>query len=198
MDFVSPKTSGSVRQRLVLLVVAFTALGGLFLAGFGGVASVGAAVAPAATQCDPPAYPTGAGFEVSCTITIDNTVTSTGLTSSSITATACLAAAGVLPPFGCTTVVTTSNQLVSTVNQCNGVADGGGSNVTCSVSVINTIPAGDELGGCDGQSVHRLRDRRWHPTHNGLRAGGEYDRCHCDAMQRIGDRRGRIDAGQVH
>ncbi len=136
-----PKTSGSARQRLVLLVVAFTALGGLFFAGFGGVASVGAAVAPAATQCDPPAYPTGAGFQVSCTITIDNTVTSTGLTQSSITATACLAAAGVLPPFGCTTVVTTSNQLVSTVNQCNGVADGGGSNVTCSVSVINTIPA---------------------------------------------------------
>jgi hypothetical protein len=137
--------SGNVRHGLILLVVAFTALGGLFMAGFGGATSVAAAtpaaVAPAATQCDPPAFPTGAGFEVSCTITIHNTVTSTGGTTSSITATGCLAVAGVLPPFGCTTVVTTSNQLVSTVNQCNGVVDGGGSNVVCSVSVINTIPA---------------------------------------------------------
>ena len=93
-----------VRRLLLASVVMATALVGPVMTGFGGVASVAAAtpaaVAPAATQCDPPGFPTGAGFEVSCTITIANTVTSTGGTTSSITATSCLAAAGVLPPFG--------------------------------------------------------------------------------------------------
>jgi hypothetical protein len=123
----------------------------LMLGGLAATSSVSAAtpaaVAPAATQCDPPAFPTGAGFEVSCNITIANSVSSAGAPGSTITATSCLAAAGVLPPFGCTTVVTTSNQLVTTVNQCNGIVVGGGSNVTCSVSVVNTVPAGSATVG---------------------------------------------------
>jgi hypothetical protein len=142
-----PTSSAIVRHALVMLVVAFTAFASLFIAGLAGVTNAGAAVAPAAAQCDPPAFPTGAGQEVSCNITIANTLTSTGATSSTITATACLAVAGVLPPAGCNTVTTTSGQLVTTVDQCNGVVNGGGSNVTCSVSVINTIPTGTNLVG---------------------------------------------------
>jgi hypothetical protein len=106
-----------------------------------------AATAPAAAQCDPPAFPTGAGFQVTCTIAVNDTVSSAGATSSTVTATACLAAAGVTPPFGCTTTVTTSNQLVTSVNQCNGIAFGGGSNVTCDVSVVDTVPAGAPTPG---------------------------------------------------
>ena len=119
-----------------VMTLAMLALGSLA----GTQPALAAASAPAATQCDPPAFPTGAGFQVTCTIAIDNAVTSAGASSSTVTATACLAAAGVLPPFGCTTTVTTSNQLVTSVDQCNGITNGGGSNVTCNVSVVNTIP----------------------------------------------------------
>jgi hypothetical protein len=140
--------SAAVRRFLILCVVAVTAVGMLVVGGFVGAhAASAAAAAPAAAQCDPPAFPTGAGFEVNCTITIDNSVTAAGATSSTLTATSCLAAAGVLPPSGCTTTVNTANQLVTSVNQCNGVVDGGGSNVICSVSVVNTIPTGQATSG---------------------------------------------------
>ncbi len=137
-----------LRRYLVMTVAVATALGVFVLGGFFGthVASA-AATAPAAAQCDPPAFPTGAGYQVTCTITIDNTVTAAAASSSTVTATACLAAAGVTPPSGCTTTVTTSNQLVTSVDQCNGIVVGGGSNLTCDVSVVNTIPTGAATSG---------------------------------------------------
>src|SRR6185437_3522792 len=130
--------SGRLRRRLFALAVAGTTLGSLALIGIAGspVASA-AASAPAAAQCDPPAFPTGAGEEASCDITITNMVTAANATSSTITTTACLAAAGVLPPAGCVTTVTTSSQLVTSVDQCNGIVGGGGSNVTCNVTYIS-------------------------------------------------------------
>jgi hypothetical protein len=140
--------SEPIRRYLVVMVAVATAFGALVLGGFFGaqVASA-AATAPAATQCDPPAFPTGAGFQVTCTIAINDTVSSAGAIASTVTATACLAAAGVTPPFGCTTTVTTSNQLVTSVDQCNGIAFGGGSNVTCDVSVVDTVPTGAPTPG---------------------------------------------------
>lgn len=133
---------GPLRATLTALAVAVTTASMVMLAGFAAApAASAAATAPAATQCDPPAFPTGAGFEVNCTITVDNNVSAAGAPSSTVTATSCIAASGVLPPFGCTTTVNTANQLVTSVDQCNGVVDGGGSNVICSVSVVNTIPA---------------------------------------------------------
>jgi hypothetical protein len=120
--------SEPIRRYVVMVIVMATAFGSLVLGGFFGVqAASAAATAPAAAQCDPPAFPTGAGFQVTCTITIDDTVSPAGATASTVTATACLAAAGVTPPSGCTTSVTTSNQLVTSVNQCNGIVVGGGS-----------------------------------------------------------------------
>ncbi len=137
-----------MRRYFVMTVAAATVLGALVLGGFFGThGASAAATAPAAAQCDPPAFPTGAGFQVTCTITIDDTATAAGATSSTVTATACLAAAGVTPPLGCTTTVTTSNQLVTSVDQCNGIVDGGGSNVTCDVSVVDTVPAGATTSG---------------------------------------------------
>ncbi len=137
-----------MRRYLVMAVAAVTVCGVLVLGGFFGthVASA-AATAPAATQCDPPAFPTGAGYQVTCTIAIDDTVSSAGATASTVTATACLAAAGVTPPFGCTTTVTTANQLVTSVDQCNGIVVGGGSNVTCDVSVVDTVTTGSPSPG---------------------------------------------------
>jgi len=138
-----PARSELMRRYLIMTVAVATALGALVLGGFFGtrVASA-AATAPAAAQCDPPAFPTGAGYQVTCTIAINDTVSSAGAAASTVTATACLAAAGVTPPFGCITTVTTSNQLVTSVDQCNGIIVGGGSNLTCDVSVVDTVPAG--------------------------------------------------------
>ncbi|MDQ3756871.1 MAG: hypothetical protein M3394_03375 [Actinomycetota bacterium] len=98
-------------------------------------------VAPAVHQCNADTFPTGAGWEATCVITIENTVGNDGATSSTVTTTWCLAAAGVLPPEGCDSETVTSGQLVTTVNQCNGIL-AGGSNVTCSVEVINNVPFG--------------------------------------------------------
>ncbi len=151
--------AGIVRRWLVATVAAGTAFA--FVA-FLGITSApvasAAASAPAAAQCNPPAFPTGAGEEVSCNIAITNTVTSAGATSSTITATACLAAAGVLPPQGCTKTVTTSNQLVTSINQCNGIVTGGGSNVICNVTFTNDISSGTPTSGvtvneCNGSGT---------------------------------------------
>jgi len=143
-----PARSEPIRRCLLAAVAVATAFGALVVGGFAGIQGASAAAtAPAATQCDPPAFPTGAGFQVTCTIAINDTVSSAGVTASTVTTTACLAAAGVLPPFGCTTTVTTSNQLVTSVDQCNGVAFGGGSNVTCDVSVVDTVPTGAPTPG---------------------------------------------------
>lgn len=102
--------------------------------------------APAVHQCNADTYPTGAGWEASCVITVENTLGSDGSTHSRVTTTWCLAEAGVLPPEGCTTDVVTSNQLVSSVDQCNGIL-AGGSNVTCRVEVVNNVPSGTPTTG---------------------------------------------------
>lgn len=102
--------------------------------------------APAVHQCNADTYPTGAGWEASCVVTVENTLGSDGSTHSRITTTWCLAEAGVLPPEGCTTEVVTSNQLVSSVDQCNGIL-AGGSNVTCRVEVVNNVPSGTPTTG---------------------------------------------------
>src|SRR5450759_5142631 len=109
--------------------------------------------APAITQCNPPDFPGDtAGFQVTCTVTVVNTTTSTGATSSTVTISACLAAAGVPFPScplnsGPITSTTSSTQLVTSVNQCNGIVTGGGSNVYCNVTVTNNVPVGTSTSG---------------------------------------------------
>ncbi len=94
-------------------------------------------------QCNADEFPTGAGFEVTCEVTIVNTITEEGDESSTVTTRTCLAFEGVLPPAGCTgPVTTTSGELVTSVDQCNGIVNGGGSNVTCDVTVVNNVPVG--------------------------------------------------------
>ena len=193
-----PVGAERLRRYIVMAVAVATAMGVLALAGvFGTQVASAAATAPAATQCDPPAFPTGAGYQVTCTITIDNTVTAAAASSSTVTATACLAAAGVTPPSGCTTTVTTSNQLVTSVDQCNGIVVGGGSNVTCDVSVVNYHSDRSSDIGCHRQSMHRFRHGRRYPADPPLRPGGEYDQCDCDAVQWLGERGRRQHQGAM-
>jgi hypothetical protein len=64
-----PATSSRLRRCRIAIVGLVTTLSALILTGglTGVPAASAAATAPAATQCDPPAFPTGAVFQVTCT-----------------------------------------------------------------------------------------------------------------------------------
>jgi hypothetical protein len=148
-DSPSGPRAGSVRRSLVVAVAAGIAFASLALFGLSTATLASAATtgAPAVAQCNPPDFPITAGFQVTCTVAVVNTTSSSGATSSTVTTSACLAAAGVVFPscplnLGPVTNTTSSNQLVTSVNQCNGIVTGGGSNVFCNVTVTNNVPVG--------------------------------------------------------
>lgn len=140
-------------KMLVTAVVA--AVGSISLLALGGLAATPASAAsgaPAVTQCNPPDFPITAGFQVTCTVSVENYTSATGATSSTVTTSACLGAAGVVYPacplnLGPVTSTTMSTQLVTSVNQCNGIVTGGGSNVYCNVTITNNVPAGTPESG---------------------------------------------------
>ena len=91
-----------------------------------------------------------------------------------MTTTQCLGAAGVVYP-SCplsicpVTSTATSSQLVTSVNQCNGIVTGGGSNVYCNVTITNHVPAGTPESGvtvdqCVGSVTRRRRHVACAPT----------------------------------
>jgi hypothetical protein len=143
------------RWSKAVLTVVFAAAGSISFLALGGLAATPASAAtgaPAVSQCNPPDFPTSAGFQVTCTVSVENYTSSSGATSSTVTTSACLGAAGVVYPscplnLGPVTSTTTSTQLVTSVNQCNGIVTGGGSNVYCNVSVTNNVPAGTAESG---------------------------------------------------
>jgi hypothetical protein len=143
------------RWSKALLAVVIAAVGSISLLVVGGLAATPASAAsgaPAVTQCNPPDFPITAGFQVTCTVSVDNYTSATGATSSTVTTSACLGAAGVVFPacplnLGPVTSTTMSTQLVTSVNQCNGIVTGGGSNVYCNVTVTNHVPAGTPESG---------------------------------------------------
>jgi hypothetical protein len=143
------------RWSKALLTVVVAAVGSLSLLVLGGLAATPASAAsgaPAVTQCNPPDFPITAGFQVTCTVSVENYTSATGATSSTVTTSACLGAAGVVYPacplnLGPVTSTTTSTQLVTSVNQCNGIVTGGGSNVYCNVEITNNVPAGTPESG---------------------------------------------------
>jgi hypothetical protein len=105
--------------------------------------------APNVSQCDAGDGFPATGMQVTCSVTVDNTTSSTGATSSTVTTSACLAPAGVPypscpvndPATGApVTSTVTSTQLVQSVNQCNYIVTGAGNNVYCTVSVTNNVP----------------------------------------------------------
>ena len=152
----SPAARIDRRWRRSLLAVVIAAVGSVSLLALGGLAatpaSAAATGAPAVSQCNPPDYPITAGFQVTCTVTVENYTSASGATSSTVTTTQCLGAAGVVYPscplsIGPVTSTVTSSQLVTSVNQCNGIVTGGGSNVYCNVNITNNVPAGTPESG---------------------------------------------------
>jgi hypothetical protein len=143
------------RWSTALVAVVVAAVGSISLLALGGLTAVPASAAsgaPAVSQCNPPDFPTGAGYQVTCTVSVDNYTSPSGGTISTVTTSACLAAAGVVYPscplnLGPVVSTTSSFQLVTSVNQCNGIANGAGSNVYCNVTVTNHIPAGTTESG---------------------------------------------------
>jgi hypothetical protein len=139
----------------MLATVVVAAVGSISLLALGGLAATPASAAsgaPAVTQCNPPDFPITAGFQVTCTVSVENYTSATGATSSTVTTSACLGAAGVVFPacplnLGPVTSTTMSTQLVTSVNQCNGIVTGGGSNVYCNVTITNNVPAGTPESG---------------------------------------------------
>jgi len=143
------------RWSKMLVAVVVAAVGSISLLALGGLAATPASAAsgaPAVTQCNPPDFPITAGFQVTCTVSVENYTSATGATSSTVTTSACLGAAGVVYPacplnLGPVTSTTMSTQLVTSVNQCNGIVTGGGSNVYCNVTITNNVPAGTPESG---------------------------------------------------
>ena len=143
------------RWSTALVAVVVAAVGSISFLALGGLAALpasAATAAPAVSQCNADSFPTGAGYQVTCTVSVENYTTSTGATSSTVTTSACLAAAGVVFPscplnLGPVTSTVTSTQLVTSVNQCNGIVNGAGSNVYCNVTVTDNVPAGSTTSG---------------------------------------------------
>ncbi len=84
--------------------------------------------------------PGGASTVVTCSITVVNTISSSGATSSTTTLTRqCL-----LDPCagGNGTFVTNSTDLVTDFNQCNNSANVGGEEITCNVTITNNVSEG--------------------------------------------------------
>ena len=108
------------------LVVTLGALGGTAF----GVS------APAINQCN--GVDNVGGQAISCTVTVTNNLNlATGDASTSVTGTSCSGAANA--GLTCIPWSAPSNQLTSSVTQCNGSGSGGGGTVTCSVHVVNNI-----------------------------------------------------------
>ena len=78
------------------------------------------------------------GQAVECHYTVTNELDGNS-TSSSTTVTECHGAANDPATLVCTPTTTTSTQLVTTIDQCNGSGNGGGGTVVCTVDVINNI-----------------------------------------------------------
>ena len=128
-DGLTERISSWKRAALLLVAIAAgTAFASLALIGLSTatVASAATTGAPAVAQCNPPDFPITAGLQVTCTVTVVNTTSSSGATSSTVTTSACLAAAGVRIPLLSPESRASHqhdilNQLVTSVNQCNGI-----------------------------------------------------------------------------
>ena len=97
------------------------------------------------------------GQAVACDVIVTNNLDlATGTTSSTVTVKECHGAAGA--EFPCTTSTTPSDQLTTSVDQCNGSGSGGGGTVACTVSIVNNItgvatPTPATVDQCNGSGA---------------------------------------------
>jgi len=122
------------------------AVAALALAGIaqGGTEASAAPQSVPISQCNNDTASNVGGQGLSCTITIVNFVTSSGTattTPSTVTLTRCVGAAG---PIGagagtCSTTTSTSPTPITSIQQCDGVSNGGGGVLICTVTMTNNF-----------------------------------------------------------
>lgn len=133
-------------SKTVLKVTSILAMCFLIMAvlAYGGAPANAAPLSAPINQCNNITASNVGGQGVSCTVTVVNFVTAAGSatgTPNTITVTTCSGAAG---PIGagagtCATTTTTSATPITQVTQCDGVANGGGGVLICSVTMTNNI-----------------------------------------------------------
>ena len=126
------RLGGPLARIFVLAAAMLLAIFGLILSPSGGSASAAETIA----QCNDVANTGGLGLNCDVTV-INNLDVTTGVASSTVTVTECLAAANTAPT--CTTATTSFDSLTTSVTQCNDAANGGGSSVICNVTVTNNV-----------------------------------------------------------
>ena len=132
---------GILVRSVGLFAVAVLALAGV--AQSGTEVSAAPQSAPVA-QCNNDTASNVGGQGLSCTITIVNFVTSSGTATtapSTVTLTRCFGAAG---PIGagagtCSTTTSTSPTPITSIQQCDGVSNGGGGVLLCTVTMTNNF-----------------------------------------------------------
>ena len=129
-------TARGLGGRAIAVVLAVVGGSILAVAPWSLVASASAATA--FTQCN--GIDDTPGLEVRCTADVTNRINlDTGITTSTVVATKCDGAAGTTPNAACTITTTNSQQLVSSVTQCNAAGNGSGGNLFCIVSITNIV-----------------------------------------------------------
>jgi hypothetical protein len=130
------RDSNSMRRTTILTLGLFLAVGVLM----GGHLSTASAApgSPAVNQCN--GTDNVGGKAVVCDITITNNLNlTTGAVSSTVVTNDCHGAAGVPPTVTCILLTQNFPTLTKSADQCNGSGLGGGSNVICSVTILNNI-----------------------------------------------------------
>ena len=121
--------------------IAILLTGGLLLLGSLGAATGARAantIGPT-TTCSNDFQPVVAGLGIICEVTVVNSITATG-GSATVTVHECHGPAGPPPTqAACTTDTTNLGEPVTTVTQCNGSINGGGTTLRCSVQVTNNF-----------------------------------------------------------
>jgi hypothetical protein len=141
-----------LRRSLLVVVGLVMALGALLVGPLLG--SAYAAPNPAVNQCN--GVDNVGGQAIACTVNVVNNLNLiTGVTTSSVSGTVCEGAANTA--LTCTPWADGSNQLTSSVTQCNGSGSGGGGTVACTVSIVNDItgtatPTPITVNQCNGSA----------------------------------------------
>jgi len=136
MRFWNPRDAQGLKRTTVLALGLFLAVG--VLTGVHPLTASAAPASPAVNQCN--GTDNVGGQAVVCDITITNNLNlATGAISSTVTTNDCHGAAGAPPPVTCISLTQSFPTLTTSADQCNGSGLGGGSNVICSVTILNNI-----------------------------------------------------------
>ena len=139
-DPVAPATRTARSRSLIAVVAVLVVVVSLSIAGLALRPSTASAANLTASQCNGigPGAPGGATTAMHCTVTIVNTIDSTGRRSS----TAAVSADCHNNPCAPASVPVSSNNLITNVDQCNSSDNDASQQILCTVSITNDIAAG--------------------------------------------------------